>query len=154
MARIIKRGTNRYLVKVFLGRDGSGKRSYHAKTIRGTKKQAEAYGTRIQHAFDTGTFREDAVETVGDFLTRWLDETAKRRVRPRTYEGYKEIIEIHLRPVVGRVRLSELTHEHVHKLVVRMEEDGKAPGTIRNSVGVLRRDDQGGPPEAHPGESR
>jgi len=49
MAQIEKRGMNRYLVRVFLGRDGvDGKRRYHSRMIRGTKKQAEAYGTRIQ----------------------------------------------------------------------------------------------------------
>jgi integrase len=136
MAQIIKRGTNRYLVRVFLGRDGvNGKRRYHSKTIRGTKRQAETYGTRVQHEVDTGAFREGTTHTVGEFLDKWLEETAKRRVRPRTYEGYREIIDTHLRPIVGTVKLATITHQDAQRVVDHLEKVGKAPGTIRNPVG-------------------
>ena len=85
MSQISKRGTNRYLVRVFLGRDGvGGKRRYHSKTIRGTKKQAEACATRIQYEVDTGTFGKAATGTVGEFLDAWVEETARTRVRLRT----------------------------------------------------------------------
>lgn len=40
--QIIKRGDNKFLVRVFLGRDDqTGKRNYFNKTIRGTKKDAQ-----------------------------------------------------------------------------------------------------------------
>ena len=139
MAQIIKRGTNRYLIRVFLGRDGvNGKRRYHSKTIRGNKKRAEAYGTRIQFEVDTGVFRKAAVGTVGEFLDQWVEGTAKRRVRARTCEGYRQIIDTCLRPIVGAVKLSAITHEEAQRVVDHFEEEGKSPRTIRNVVGVLR----------------
>jgi len=39
---IIKRGKNKYLVRLYVGLE-NGKRKYHSKTIHGTKKDAERY---------------------------------------------------------------------------------------------------------------
>ena len=44
--QIIKRGEKTWLVRIFMGRNGNGKRRYLNKTIRGTKKKADAYLTR------------------------------------------------------------------------------------------------------------
>lgn len=139
MAQIIERGKGRYLVRVFLGRDPtSGKRKYHNKTIRGAKKQAEAYGRKIQHQVDTGVYRETGNQTVAGYLDDWLKHTARDKVRPKTLEGYRDIARTHLKPVVGEIRLEDLTPQDVQKVVTSMKEKGRSPRTIRNSVGVLR----------------
>jgi len=39
--QIIKRGDKTWVVRIFTGRDGNGKRGYINKTIRGNKKDAE-----------------------------------------------------------------------------------------------------------------
>ena len=40
--QIVARGDNKFLVRVFIGRDeATGKRSYYNKTVRGTKKDAQ-----------------------------------------------------------------------------------------------------------------
>jgi len=41
--QVIKRGDKNWLVRVFMGRDGNGKRRYLNKTIRGNKKDADKY---------------------------------------------------------------------------------------------------------------
>jgi hypothetical protein len=46
--------------------------------------------------------------TVGQYLERWLEESARRRLRPKTYRGYEQLIRLHLVPELGRVRLSKL----------------------------------------------
>ena len=44
-------------------------------------------------------------QTVGLFLTDWLENTYKQSVRPRTYERYEEAIRLHLVPVLGKHQL-------------------------------------------------
>jgi hypothetical protein len=55
-------------------------------------------GSRIQYEVDTGTSAKTGAVTVGEFLDTWLEETARRRVRACTQDGYKGIINTWLRP--------------------------------------------------------
>jgi hypothetical protein len=41
--QITERGERKQMIRIFLGRDTSGKRRYHNKTFHGTKKQAEKW---------------------------------------------------------------------------------------------------------------
>ena len=50
-------------------------------------------------------------QTVGAFLTRWLEDSVKPSVRPKTYRSYRQLVDLHLKPGVGRHKLTKLTHE-------------------------------------------
>lgn len=105
--QIIRRSENRFLVRVFTGRDDTGKRRYVNKTIRGTKKDAQKWLTKALRDKDLGVFVEPSAETVSQFLTRWLETIAKTRVSERTFRGY----EWHLgqaKRELGDIRLSAL----------------------------------------------
>ncbi|GEN32868.1 hypothetical protein [Aneurinibacillus danicus] len=39
---------------------------------------------------DLGTFEEPAKMTVNEHLDHWLETSAKGKVRPQTFEGYKK----------------------------------------------------------------
>ena len=54
-------------------------------------------------------------QTVGDFLTRWL-ETIKRDVAPATYISYEAVVRLHLTPALGKIPLSKLGAHHIQKL--------------------------------------
>jgi hypothetical protein len=41
--QIIKRGERVWMVRIYLGRTGEGKRQYQNHTIRGTKKDAQSW---------------------------------------------------------------------------------------------------------------
>lgn len=41
--QIIRRGDNKFLVRIFTGTEAGGKRHYHNQTIRDTKKDADKY---------------------------------------------------------------------------------------------------------------
>jgi len=56
-------------------------------------------------------------QTVAQFLARWLEGTARPRLRPRTFADYKEIVEGHLIPSIGKVPLQKLAPEHLRNLL-------------------------------------
>lgn len=63
---------------------------------------------------------------VEDWLDTWLETYAKTRTRQNTYEGYKRIIENHIKPTIGKRTLKELRPEHVQKMLnERMEKGNK-----------------------------
>lgn len=136
--QIIKRGENVYLVRVYLGRDGSGKRKYHNKTIHGNKKDAERYLTKVLRERDTGTFVEPSRETLAEFLDKWLDTVVKQRVRERTYLDYRDRLKWYVKPVLGDKKLSQITAEDIQTMYNKMLEDGLSPRTVRYTHTILK----------------
>ena len=76
-------------------------------------------------------------QTVGQFLTDWLEQTHKHSVRPRTYERYEEAIRLHLVPVLGKHRLQKLSAQHVQAFYARMTGEGLSPSTVNYYHSVL-----------------
>ena len=35
------------------------------------------------------------------FLARWLEDSARPRIKPRSYERFAELIRLHIAPVLG-----------------------------------------------------
>jgi integrase len=52
-------------------------------------------------------------------------------VRQRTYERYEQIVRVHLKPALGRVKLSVLTSAHVRALYREKLDAGLTPRTVR-----------------------
>ncbi|HUH03805.1 MAG TPA: site-specific integrase, partial [Kofleriaceae bacterium] len=63
---------------------------------------------------------DDPRLTVGQLLERWLAEVAAVRLRPRSHERYAGIVRSYLVPVLGRLRLNDLTEQHIATLYAEM----------------------------------
>ena len=50
--------------------------------------------------------------TVVDYFGPVWPENVRHLMKPRSFERYSEVIEQHIVPVLGRVRLEKLTREH------------------------------------------
>ncbi len=135
--QIIKRSENTWLVKIFLGRDGNGKRKYFNKTIHGAKKDAQKYLTAKLREKDLGVFVEPASMILNTFLDRWIDENAKYKLRERTLDNYKSLLKQHIRPILGLKRLCDLQSYEIQKLYNDMKNADYSPKTIRHAHNVL-----------------
>ncbi len=76
-------------------------------------------------------------QTVEQYLSRWLEDSAKVSTRPRTSERYTQPINLHIVPVIGSVRLEKLTPVHVQRLINEKLASGLSPKTTRHIRGVL-----------------
>ena len=54
-------------------------------------------------AFDADNLR------VGEYLDRWLSDCVSYTVKAMTFERYEQITRLHLKPILGRVKLKALT---------------------------------------------
>jgi len=135
--QLIKRSENTWLVRIFLGRDTNGKRKYFNKTIHGTKKDAQKYLTAKTREKDLGVFVEPASIQFGKFLDRWLEETAKFKLRARTFDNYESLLNCHVRKILGAKRLSDIQSYEVQKLYNDMKKASYSPKTIRHVHNVL-----------------
>src|SRR6266498_3177660 len=105
---IRERSPGRWAVVVPLGRDANGKRKQKWHSVRGKKKDAQRELTRLLREIDTGGYVEPTKITLGEYLTRWLDDYARPNVAPTTFERYQEIVDCHLTPKLGHIPLSKL----------------------------------------------
>jgi integrase len=129
---IYKRADGRYEAKVTLP-DGTRK-SYFRKT----RVEASAALTKALRDLAQGLPVVAEKQTVGEYLTRWL-ESAAHGLAPRTVIRYRAHITQSLIPAFGRIRLAKLTAQPIQALYAAKLADGVAPGTIRQMHAVLRR---------------
>ena len=135
--QIIKRGEKTWIVRIFMGRDGNGKRRYLNKTIRGTKKAADTYLNKTLTEISAGTFVESSPTTVREYLDKWLETAARPRLRDNTYREYTGLIERYVKPSLGPMLLSEMRPLEVQNFYVELTEKELSPRTVRFTHSVL-----------------
>ncbi len=136
--QLIKRGDNNYTIRVYTGRDGTGKRRYINKTFKGNKHAAQTELNKMLHSRDIGTLAAPSKGDFGDYLDEWLKNAAKPRVRPRTHDGYKYLVDKYIKPELGALRLHKITPLDIQKLYTALLARKLSPKTVRHVHGVVR----------------
>ena len=138
MARIVNRGKNRWLVRVFLGRGDDGKQKFHNKTVHGNKKDAEQYARQAETERDTGTLTASAAadRTIGGLLD---DLVHDYKMNQKDHEWCSLLVEKQLRPFFGDLAISKLSTDHIKRFTKKRRGQGKANATINNELALLRR---------------
>jgi len=115
--------------------EGPKRRALYGKTRKVTAdKLARALADRTSgHTFDTENM------TVGEYLDRWLNDSDKGSVRTSTYERHEQIVRLHLKPALGRLKLSKLTPAHVQGLYRDKLDSGLSPATVQKIHTVLHK---------------
>jgi integrase len=137
MAEIINRGAGKYLVRIFLGRDATGRTKYLNKTITGNKKDALAWARDQETARDMGGVMRPAKVSLGQFLDDWLAHVVKSSVRSRTHADYEQMLARYVRPVLGAALLSEIQHGDVQDVYNRMSARGLSARTVQFTHSIL-----------------
>jgi integrase len=135
--QIIKRGVDKWLVRIFTGRDAHGKRHYLNKTISGKKKDANHYLSTTLASMNQGTFVKPSPMTIDEYLDQWLDSAARGRVRKRTFTDYSELLKRYVRPAIGGKKLSDLRPLDIQTLYTKMQERGLSARSVRYTHAVL-----------------
>lgn len=99
-----------------------------------SRQQVQAKLTAAAHDWQCGKMPPVQSLTVQQFLTQWLERID---VAPLTRESYEEKTRLHIIPVIGKIRLVELTPRHVEDLL-RAKEKALSPRTLYAIRAVLR----------------
>lgn len=76
--------------------------------------------------------------TVGAYLGEWLDHHTPK-IRTSTAERYRRMVEVHVVPAVGRLKLARLEARDLDRLFAAMSAEGKAPATVRQARAIVGR---------------
>lgn len=109
---------------------GRKRRTVSAKTQREVRTRLRALKKRTE----AGAIG-DGSQTVTAWLTYWLDEISD--ARPSTKNTYRGYVTNWITPELGRVRLTDLSPEHVRGLMAKMQREGKSPATRKQVLSIL-----------------
>jgi integrase len=96
-------------------------RKRYSVTFKGTRAEAKAELRRLIRSGDMGAHVAPDRMTVAEWIKHWIEigapgrNKAKRAGR-RTIERYEQLLNVHVVPVIGSVRLQELTPAEVEQL--------------------------------------
>jgi integrase len=107
-------------------------------TVRGTKRDAERRLGDLLSEHNHGTFIEPNKRTVKSWLTEWVDKAIKPPVRTqRAYDTYCSVVDLHLVPTLGDIRLQALAALDLERLYAQKATAGLAPATIEKIHNVM-----------------
>ncbi|HUF49280.1 MAG TPA: tyrosine-type recombinase/integrase [Longimicrobiales bacterium] len=136
--QIIEKGPRKYLVRVFLERDASGKRVYASKLVHGGKKAAQRALTQMLADKSAGVLAPRSKDTLDAFLDDWIVTTVTPSVRPQTRSQYEQTLRRYVRPHLGAVPLTQITAADVRGLCAKLTAAGLSPRTVRSAHECLR----------------
>lgn len=100
-----------------------------------TRKEAEKELQEKIAEYNAGHVLEPSKMLLSEWLERWLETAVKPPQRAvRTYETYKSIIAVHLKPKLGNYRLAELRPDHLDSYY---QSTGLTQKTLENHHHIL-----------------
>ncbi|MBI4491737.1 MAG: site-specific integrase [Chloroflexi bacterium] len=111
---IHQREDGRWVAVVDQGwKDGKRQRKYlYGETRREVSEKLKA----ALHDQAAGLPLPSERQTVGQFLERWLEDSAKPNVRPRTFTRYHDLLTLHAIPTLGKRPLAKLSAQDLQAL--------------------------------------
>ena len=99
-------------------------------TVQQARDEARNGKAKVREGKDPQAERErdrrlEGLVTVGDLLSRWLEDYAKKDGGRRSWREDQRRLTRSLRPTIGRIQLSDLTHADVKRLHRDLGQSGK-----------------------------
>jgi integrase len=136
--QIVGRGRQRWLVRIFLGRDRETcKRRYHSRIVRGPVRHAQTYLNKVLRDRDLGRQVDGADITLDEYLDRWLETASKPRLREKSYRSYESLLRRYVRPALGPRNLA-ICPLDIQAVYQKLVERGLSARTVRYTHSVLR----------------
>jgi len=129
-----KKGTH-WQARVFIGRDGNGKRLWVVKTFKSDrKKDAQRWAREQMMRRDSGTLPN------GKFAMRTLFDDLLLNFKINRKSPWASIvIKAHLRPYFGNMLAEHVTTTVIQEYIASRQAKGRANGTINRELALLKR---------------
>ena len=129
-------------------KEGRWEARYYTQTVNGPKRKV-LYGKTRAEAKDKlakavadridGIVYDDENLTVGEYLDGWLKGTVYGSVRRSTYDRDTYLVNNHIKPVLGRLRLKKLNSAHVQSFYRDRLDERLSGSTVHKMHDILRR---------------
>lgn len=139
----LKDGT--WEARIMIGRDVKGKPTF--KTFTSKKRSVVAAKLANYIANQKGIEpRSNGNMTVAKWLLKWFDDYVDKNVKISTKSSYETIIQRHLIPYIGHIKLDKLKKADIEEMYLTLLKKGRADGkgglsvkTVNNVALVLHK---------------
>lgn len=151
MASIQKRGKT-YRVTVSNGRKPDGTQILETttfcpdpnKTEKQNKKALEIFALEFEQKVKSGKYLDGEKLTFQAFCEIWLRDYAEQNLDTTTVATYKRLLNAHILPVIGHLKLAKVQPNHLNKFYYTLsherkdgKEGGYAPKTIKHIHNII-----------------
>jgi integrase len=120
---IFQRKDGRWVGSLNLGWENGKRKRRHFYAATAAEVRDELLKARSDQSHGLPVASER--QTVAKFLEGWLEHTLKNRAKPRSFESFTTIVNKHIVPTIGRIRLDKLTPQQVQALLEKKREPYK-----------------------------
>lgn len=104
-----------------------------------TQKDVREKMIEALNDINQGCYVAPSKQTLSDWLDTWLDLYVSQSVKPYTEYSYRAVCRVHIKPALGRIRLSALSTLQIQRFYNQLGQKGLSPKTIKNINGILHR---------------
>ena len=125
----------RWIGSVTLGWD-DGKRVRKTVSAKTAAEVREKLRT-VRNKLDAGLPMDDDNITVDQLLDRWFKDVMRHQVASPALSNYETIAKVHLRPTLGKKKVSKLKPAEIDALLSEKLDSGLSVSTVRRIRSVL-----------------
>lgn len=119
----------------------NGQPKTHTKKGFSTKREAQQYEAAIKNKLSNPSYVPPTAaqrkKTLGAYLDEWIVRHGESNLRPSTYASYHSNIQVHIKPALGDVPLSQLSAAMLDDFYRQLDEKGLSPTSVRYSHRIL-----------------
>ena len=107
-------------------------------------KSAKLARDKARVALSTDSYVSPSEISIGEYLTKWINELHNSQLKPTTLHSYKRVINSYIIPGLGEIKLQNLRPSHIqtlyNELLTKPNKSGKplAPRSVEYLGAVLR----------------
>ena len=101
-----------------------------------TQSQCRAWIKEMLRKIDDGLTFDGSQVTLDRFVESWLNGKELSR-RPNTVAQYRQVVRLHILPILGQLRLQEIRPAHLKQLYLLKQDEGTGARTVQVMHAIL-----------------
>lgn len=127
-----------WLIRAFVGRV-EGRKRYLSEVVRGSQQEAERMLTELLEFVKARPVLDLGPMTFTEYAREHYLPDVESKLLPKTYEGYKWMIEARVTPFLGRRRMKNLSRRSLEQLEAELKMQGIAPAVAERAAAATLR---------------
>lgn len=140
------KGPDAFELRVFLGRDATGRVRHRSRLYRGTRRSAERELARLVTEQESvpAVVPDEAARnwgpstTINEAIAGWRDN-GWRDLSPSTTQRYQSLWAVHIEPTIGRRKVASLGPYDIELYLRRLKGKGLSEASVRQARAILHR---------------